>query len=207
MWTSGTSYLTIFHSCNSWRPSIANTPLPALPGSLRPRLRDITSLSSWMYCFLVYVAIRSQDPATQHMLAYGQLIIREALRHSGKGWLDYDRVFRKQAALDSSMRWNTLNTGIQASTLVDQTGGVSTFCTLRREVDHNTSQCALTYLQQTGDHAGPARLVFLEDTCTEATTRVPKAYNVCHGTGGPVYLHLQAHLCDLSRKTYGMGLC
>ena len=125
-------------------------PLPALPGSLKPRLRDITSLSSWMYCFLAYVAIHSQDPATQHMLAYGRLIIREALRHSGKGWLDYDRVFRQQAALDSSMQWNTLNTGIQTSTLVGQTGGVSTFCTLCREVDHNASQCALTYLQQTG---------------------------------------------------------
>lgn len=35
--------------------------MPSLPGTLKPRLQEITSLPSWMYCFLAYVAIRSPD--------------------------------------------------------------------------------------------------------------------------------------------------
>ena len=41
------------------------------------------------------------------MLAYAHLKVREAQRHGGSGWLDYDRVFRQQEALDPSLRWNT----------------------------------------------------------------------------------------------------
>lgn len=36
--------------------------IPALPGALKPRLRDVASLPSWMYCFLAYIAIRCTDP-------------------------------------------------------------------------------------------------------------------------------------------------
>lgn len=60
-------------------------PLQTLPGALKPRLRDVVSLPSWMYCFLAYVAIRSRDPATRDMLAYARLLIREAQRHGGSG--------------------------------------------------------------------------------------------------------------------------
>ena len=31
-----------------------NCQLPGLPGALRPRLRKVTSLGSWVYCFLAY---------------------------------------------------------------------------------------------------------------------------------------------------------
>ena len=34
------------------------------------------------------------------MLAYARLLVREAQRHGGRGWLDYDRIFHQQAALD-----------------------------------------------------------------------------------------------------------
>ena len=33
---------------------------PFLPGMLMPRLRDVTSLPSWIYCFLAYIAIQAQ---------------------------------------------------------------------------------------------------------------------------------------------------
>ena len=33
--------------------------LPVLPGVLKPRLREVTTLPSWLYCFLAYMAIRS----------------------------------------------------------------------------------------------------------------------------------------------------
>ena len=106
-------------------------------GATRPRLWEVTSVSSWCYCFLGYMAILTTDPSTRDQLAYARLMIREALRHGGAGWLDYDRTFRQQAAADSLLRWNTLHPGLQASTMLSHgTGQGALFCTLCREVDH-----------------------------------------------------------------------
>ena len=53
-------------------------------GASRPRLREISSIASWMYSFLAYVAIRSSEESTRDMLAYGRLIIREPQQHGAK---------------------------------------------------------------------------------------------------------------------------
>lgn len=121
--------------------------LPAIPGHLKPHLREITSLPSWMYCFLAYIAILAPDQPTRDRLAYARLIVKEALRHGGTGWMAYDRVFRQQAAIDGSLAWNTLHGGIQAATIMGTTSGPTNFCSLCREVDHSTASCALAYLQ------------------------------------------------------------
>ena len=120
---------------------------PALPGVLKPRLREVATLPAWIYCFLAYVALRVTDPLARDMLAYARLIIREAQRHGGSGWLDYDRVFRQQAALDPTLKWTELHPGIQASTLVGRSTRQSPLCTHCREPDHTSEQCALSYLQ------------------------------------------------------------
>ena len=41
----------------------------------------------------LYVAVGTPDPAGWDMLAYSWLLIREALRHGGSGWMEYDSVF------------------------------------------------------------------------------------------------------------------
>ena len=69
----------------------------------------MTSLPSWIYCFLAYIAIRANDQGVRDILAYARLMVREAQKHGGSGWLDYDRVFCQQAALDPSLRWNMLH--------------------------------------------------------------------------------------------------
>ena len=47
--------------------------------------------------------MRTNDPATVQMLAYGQLITKEAQQHQGNGWLEYDG-----ATIDLSRAWNIL---------------------------------------------------------------------------------------------------
>ena len=134
-------------------------PLAAVPGMMRPHLREVTTLPTWMHCFLAYVTLRTRDPCTRDMLAYARLLIREAQRHPGNGWLDYDRVFRQQVAIDPTMAWNTLHPGIQSATLVGQAAGQAVnFCTLCREVDHTAAQCALAYLQPPPDQGLPPQL-------------------------------------------------
>lgn len=117
-------------------------------GSARPRLREVSSLATWCYCFMGYMAIRTSDPLTQSQLTYARLLLKEAQRHGGLGWIDYDRAFRQQAAAEPSLQWNTLNPGLQASTILSQpSAGTRSFCTLCREVDHTRAQCALACLQ------------------------------------------------------------
>ena len=120
-------------------------------GPTRPRLREVSSMPTWLYCFLAYTAIATNDPTTRDQLAYARLIMREALRHGNSGWLDYDRSFRQQAAADRSLRWNTLVPGLQASMILGNPTRQSYVnqrqsCTLCRGVDHTRSDCVLAYL-------------------------------------------------------------
>ena len=39
------------------------------------RLREIESPLSWVFCFLPYIAIRTEDKETRDMLSYARLII------------------------------------------------------------------------------------------------------------------------------------
>ena len=126
--------------------------MPVLPGALKPRLREVATLPSWLYSYLAYVALRSPDPATRDRLAYGRLLLREAQRHGGAGWLDYDRVFRQQAALDATLPWNAIHPAIQAATLTSRTAQPGLFCTLCREPDHTARDCALAYLERPPSH-------------------------------------------------------
>ena len=121
-----------------------------LPQSVvtRTRLREVLSLVSWLYCFSVYIAVQTSDPLARDMLAYSRLLIREALRHGGSGWLEYDRVFHRQLIINPLLSWNTIDPGLQVATILGQRGSTGTFCTLCCECDHTTSQCALAPVQQ-----------------------------------------------------------
>ena len=124
-----------------------NTPIPVQTlGPNRARFRDVSSLPTWIYCFLGYMAILTPDQRTHDQLAYARLVIREAQQHGGNGWLDYDRAFRQQAAADPSRRWNTLEPGLHAATMFGQAGTQPTFCTLCHGTDHSRPQCALSYI-------------------------------------------------------------
>ena len=118
------------------------------PAVLRPHVREVPSLISWVFCYLAYVAVRTNDEPTQDLITYGCLIIREALRHGRQGWQEYDRSFRVQAAIDSSLRWNGLLPDLQAATMLGQRAVGGSFCSLCRGIDHPSSQCALSPLQQ-----------------------------------------------------------
>ena len=122
---------------------------PLAAGTSRPRLREVTNLITWCYCFMGFIATSTADQKTRDQLAYARLIIREAQRHGGQGWLDYDHAFRQQVAADPTIPWNILNPSLQASTILGRGGTNSgSFCSLCRGVDHSRNQCALSSLHQ-----------------------------------------------------------
>ena len=129
---------------------------PLAIGTSRPRLREVTNLITWCYCFMGFMAVATSDKKTRDQLAYARLLIREAQRHGGQGWLDYDHAFRQQVAADPSIPWNTLNPSLQASTILGHAApGAGSFCSLCRGVDHSRNQCALASVQQR--ESGPAQ--------------------------------------------------
>ena len=80
-------------------PLSGTTSLPFSTMS-RTRLHEVPSLVSWIYCFNTYMAVRTMDAQIRDMLAYSHLLICEALRHWGSEWMEYDRVFRQQIAIN-----------------------------------------------------------------------------------------------------------
>ena len=165
------------------------TTLPALPGVMKPKLREITSLASWLYCFLAYAALRCPDQATRDRLAYARLIVHEAQRHGGQGWREYDRVFRQQAALDHTLKWNELHPAIQASTLFNcrpgaaalvngQSPSTGMFCSVCRGVDHTAVQCALAY-QQPGPATGSSTVDGLQPPRPAKKRATVAAHSLC----------------------------
>ena len=109
-------------------------------------MREVSSALSWAGCFLTFAAVRTTDPMTRDLLTYGQLVLREAQRHTGFGWLVYDRIFQQHAALDPSTKWNELNPSLQASTILSCRSGPSHGCSLCYEPDHTAAECAMKAL-------------------------------------------------------------
>ncbi len=59
--------------------------------------REIGSLITWVSSFTTYVAImaEAQPGQVRDMLAYMRLILREAYKHGGHGWLTYSTGQKK----------------------------------------------------------------------------------------------------------------
>ena len=115
------------------------------------------------------------------------LIVREAMRHGGQGWLNYDKLFQQQAALNPGLRWNVLHPELQATTILSQrSAGSGVLCSLCHECDHTVAQCALGQLQQVGTRATinpPRPIGRFGKICTswnDGACVYPGACNYCH---------------------------
>ena len=113
----------------------------------RNRRREIPDILSWVSCFGVYMAVlTSKYPEmTRQLLAYQTLIVREARRCGGNGWLAYDTYFRQQVAGDPSADWSSLNTSLYAVTVLAQGGRGGQSCTTCMESDHSQHECTISH--------------------------------------------------------------
>ena len=117
----------------------------ASPSQSRPR-REIPDLLSWVQCFGMYTAVMaSKYPERVHkLLAYQTLIVREARRCGGRGWLSYDTVFRQQMVGEwREEEWGRLNPYLFSSTFLALGTGNRSSCSLCLESDHKEEDCAL----------------------------------------------------------------
>jgi len=114
--------------------------------------REVPNLLTWVQCFSIYTAvIASQHPErVQKLLAYQTLIIREARRCGGCGWLSYDSYFRQQVAGEwRGDEWGRLNPYLFSSTFLVLGGSTRPNCSLCLESDHRDEDCALAKAKAT----------------------------------------------------------
>ena len=109
--------------------------------------REVPDLLSWVQCFGIYAAVvASRYPErVQKLLAYQTLIIREARRCGGRGWLSYDSYFRQQMTGEwRGDEWGRLNPYLFSSTFLAFGNSNRQNCVLCLESDHQEEECALS---------------------------------------------------------------
>ena len=58
-----------------------------------------------------------------HMLAYQTMLMRDARRCGGRGWLAYDMAFHQQATTDPQVDWSKVNSSLYPVTFMAQASG------------------------------------------------------------------------------------
>ena len=132
-----------------------NALVPMAPRS-RPRLREVNSILSWALCFISYLAVlaESHPSLVRPRLAYFALIISEARRNGGEGWLSYDTIFRQNAAEDEAADWTRLDSSLHAATFMAQSSAAGLACPYCSASDHSARECALRPLAGSTSYSG-----------------------------------------------------
>ena len=78
--------------------------------------RRVSDIFTWLQCFGVYVSIRGMQSPTSipEFMAYMSMVVRVNQEYAGMGWLNYDTLYRKHAALKRDTNWSVINTTIYA---------------------------------------------------------------------------------------------
>ena len=107
-----------------------DTDAPHCSSDTKKNRREIPDFLSWLQCFGVYasIVVSKQPDRFRQLMAYQTLMIREARRCGGTGWLAYDAMFRQQAAHAPGTDWSKLNTSLYTVTFMAQHNGRGRTC-------------------------------------------------------------------------------
>lgn len=105
------------------------------------------ALLSWVSSFATYIAVvaEAHPGRVNDMLAYMRLIIREASKFGGTGWLTYDAVFRRNQE-GTPAPWSYLDASLHQVYIASQREKTVVPCKHCHEIDHLPSECAIVSL-------------------------------------------------------------
>uniref|UniRef100_A0A1X7T0B4 C3H1-type domain-containing protein n=1 Tax=Amphimedon queenslandica TaxID=400682 RepID=A0A1X7T0B4_AMPQE len=108
------------------------------------KMREISDPLTWIFCFLSFIAVKTDHLLTKQLVAYSQIILQLYWKHGGLGWRNYDTRFRQQLAAGTPLEWTQVESSILATSVLRpaQSQDVSC-CLLCWESDHKTGECAL----------------------------------------------------------------
>ena len=69
---------------------------------------------TWVQSFTIYVSVRAaHDPSLiPELMAYMYMIVRASQDFGGTSWVNYDTVFRRQAAATGVTAWSRVGTSL-----------------------------------------------------------------------------------------------
>ena len=75
--------------------------------TVKSRRRQVTTITEWVQCFSIYVAVRAakQPEKIQDLMGYQALIVEACTEYGSDAWLGYDRRFRQMAAASPDTPW------------------------------------------------------------------------------------------------------
>ena len=111
----------------------------------RPSRREVPDVLSWLQCFTLYAAVvASEYPGKmRELLAYQAMIINEARRSGGRGWLLYDTAFRQQIVSFEAVDFSKINQSLYSTTILVYGSVKPRFCPDYMMADHAHEDCAL----------------------------------------------------------------
>lgn len=183
---------------------LATLPLGLAPPK-PPAEREIVgerALLTWVSSFATYIAIvaEAHPEWVADMLAYMRLVIREASKFGGTGWLTYDSVFcRSQEGL--STLWNTLDAALHQVYIASQGTRTAPPCQHCLKVDHLASECAVAALLPSTSNGTHPQLATQERMAGKA--KRPSPYT----TQRPVCASWNAGTCKFPGKCLYSHVC
>ncbi len=112
--------------------------------SILPKRRraPVTDILTWAQCFASLVGVLSTR-YPQHvpsLMAYQAIIIKSSRDFEGIGWVQYDRAYRRQAAMTKELQWAKINTTLYSVCFAGK-AKVQSLCTFCLGTSHNAASC------------------------------------------------------------------
>ena len=126
------------------RRALLESEISVVASQQRSGRREVPDILSWLHCFSLYTAIvccNYPDKAKQ-LWAYQALMINEARRSGGRGWLLYDAAFRQQITSLQSTDFSKINQSLYSTTILAY-GNRRQCCPNCMLPDHSLEECAL----------------------------------------------------------------
>ena len=103
--------------------------------------RRITDIFTWMQCFTLYLSVCGQHTPglISELMAYMISIICVSREYPGLGWIQYDTLFIKHAALKSDYKWSVINPTLYVSCFTGMPREAK--CELCGTTTHETKNC------------------------------------------------------------------
>jgi len=110
----------------------------------RQRPRRVLDIFTWVQSFTIYVSVRAaHDPSLiPELMAYMYMIVRASQDFGGTGWVNYDTVFRRQAAATGVTSWSKVNGTLHYICFNGPRRQVNR-CELCLAATHRTEDCGL----------------------------------------------------------------
>ena len=110
----------------------------------QPPAKKITSFTSWMEAWNIYLAILIDHSPVRapQLMAYQGIITSASTQYPLAAWLNYDIQFRTLAASDPSLRWDTRHTDLWLQCVIAaSTSAICWPCSHCGETDHYPQNC------------------------------------------------------------------